>query len=114
MDTTCIGAGQRLGRTVDIGIHGSGQTAHDTVLNGIGDQFDRLKVTGTRDCKTGLDDIDAQLLQRTSNAQLLVLGHGRAGALLPVTQCGIEDDYLILCHTCSPLPWSRHRVTLSR
>jgi hypothetical protein len=39
-----------------------------------------------------LDDIHAQAFQLPGDADLLVLGHGGAGALLAVAQSGIEND----------------------
>ena len=41
-----------------------------------------------------------QPLQLARDAQLLVLGHGRAGRLLAVAQRGVEDDQLV-CHVDS-------------
>ncbi len=98
VDTTGIGIGQRLGGTVDIRVHRPGQTADPAVLDGVGNAFHRLEITRTGNRKTGFDHIHPQFFQGTGNAQLLFPGHGRTGALLAITQGGIENDDAILTH----------------
>ena len=96
VNTSGVGTGQCFSGAIDVRIHCARQAADDTVLDSIGNQLDRFEVAGAGNRKTGLNHIDPQLLQRASNAQLLILGHGRARALFPVAQGSIEDDDLIL------------------
>ena len=96
MDTTGGGIFQRFTGTVDIGIQGSGQGADGALLDGIGNRFNRFEVTGAGDGKARFDHIHAQLFQLFGDAQLLILGHRRAGALLAVTQGGIKNNNAIV------------------
>jgi len=41
----------------------------------------------------------AHLVEELGHLQLLVEGHGGAGALLPVAQGGVEDDHAVLVGT---------------
>jgi len=49
-----------------------------------------IALTGNR--KARLDDIHAHLVQKTSDLQLFVMGHGGAGALFAVAQGGVENQ----------------------
>jgi hypothetical protein len=46
-----------------------------------------------------LDHVYPQALELLADADLLVAGHGRAGALLAVANGGVEDDQCVL-HGC--------------
>ena len=41
--------------------------------------------------KAGLDDVDAHLIEQLGDLELLLEGHGGAGALLAVAQGSVED-----------------------
>ncbi|MNF81044.1 hypothetical protein D3C84_633010 [compost metagenome] len=84
MDTPGVGAGQRFGGAVDVGVEGARQAAHGAVLDGVGNRLDRGEVTRAGDGEAGFDHIDAQALQSLGDAQLLFTGHGGAGALLAI------------------------------
>jgi hypothetical protein len=49
-----------------------------------------IGIARTGSSEPRLDDIHAKLFQLPRNADFLFLGHGRAGALLAIAQCGIE------------------------
>ena len=44
------------------------------------------------DREAGLDDVDAHGVEEVGDLQLLLEGHGGAGALLAVAQRGVEDE----------------------
>src|SRR5260370_39242874 len=48
------------------------------------------------DRKAGLDDIDTHLVEEIGDFELLLMRHGRAGALLAVAQGSIEDENAVL------------------
>ena len=89
---------QRIGRRVDVLVHGAGQRAHHGRVAGqLGDAAHRLEVAGTGDGKAGLDDIDVQAKKLAGDDELLLRVHGSARRLLAVAQRGIEDVDLA-CH----------------
>ena len=50
------------------------------------------------DRETGLDDVDAHLVQQFGDFQLLLEGHRGAGALFAVAQGGVENnDAVAVC-----------------
>ena len=63
---------------------------------------DGLEVAGRRRREPGLDDVDAQALERAGDLQLLLDVQRDAGRLLAVAQRRIEDQYLVFsCHSFS-------------
>ena len=46
--------------------------------------------------KAGLDDVDAHLVEQRGDFELLLVGHGGAGALLAVAQGGVENNDAVL------------------
>src|SRR4029450_13340764 len=56
--------------------------------------------------KARLDAVDAHLVEQLGDFELLLVGHGGAGALLTVAQGGIEDDDAVLLG----LRWRGHDV----
>ena len=59
------------------------------------------------DREAGLDDVDAHGVEEVGDLQLLLEGHGGAGALLAVAQRGVEDEdrsvLVVLCGCCASL-----------
>jgi hypothetical protein len=55
-----------------------------------------LKVTFGRDRKTRFENIDIQRFELPCHSQLLVDVHAETGSLLPVSQCGVENDYFVV------------------
>ena len=79
----CVNAGagrtlQGLGGTRDVAVIGSRQRTYGGLSDLVSNGLDRFEVAIARCGKSGLDHINPQALQLARNAQLLVLGHGRA------------------------------------
>ena len=86
----------RLGAAVDVLELRPRQAADHGVLGAAGNLLDAVEIAFGGDRKARLDDVDAHLVEQFGHFQLLVEGHGGAGALLPVAQGGVEDDDAIL------------------
>ena len=60
-----------------------------------------MKSPSRGDRKAGLDDVDAHVVEEVGDLQLLLEGHGGAGALLAVAQGGVENEdrsvFVVLC-----------------
>jgi hypothetical protein len=91
----------RLGAAVDVLVGGAGETADHRVLGAAGDLADRLEIAVGGERIAGLDDVDAHVVQRLGDLQLLFEGHGGARALLAVAQGGVEDVDAVQ-RTCRP------------
>src|SRR5687768_15615804 len=95
---------QRVDAALDVAVVRAAQAAHGRVPDGAGDGAHRLEVAVGRGGKAGLDHVHAHALERARDAQLLVLGHGRARALLAVAHGGVEYDEVVLAHGMIPWP----------
>ena len=71
---------------------GAGQTTNHGVFGPFGNLCDSLKIALRGDGKARFDDIDAHFVQKPCDFELFIMGHGRAGALFTVTQCGVKND----------------------
>ena len=89
---------------------GAGEPADHRVLGALGDFVDRGEIAVRGDRKSGLDDVDAHLVEQFGDFELLLVGHGGAGALLAVAQGGVENDDAVLFG----LGWSVHDSGPSR
>ncbi len=98
MNAPCISAGQCFSCSVNVRVNRTRQTTDNAVLNAVRNRLDRLEVAGTGNGKPRFDDVHLQLLQRPRDTQLFVLGHGRARALLTISQRGIKNKYPVLIH----------------
>ena len=96
MDTPAPRRFDRLGATVDILEAGAREAAHDGVLGASRDLLHGGKIAFRCDRETGLDDVDPHAVEELGDLELLVVGHGRAWALLAVAQGSVEDDDAIL------------------
>ena len=76
----------------DVGGDGAGEARDGRALGPAGDLGDRLEIAVRRDGEPGLDDGDAHRGEQLGHRELLVEGHGGAGALLAVAQRGGEDQ----------------------
>ena len=85
----------------------AGKPADHRILGAPRDLLDALEIALARDGKAGLDDIDAHLVEQLGDLELLLEGHGGAGALLAVAQGGVENDD-------APTSWGLVEVHLSR
>ena len=81
-----------LAGAVDVELAGPRQAAHHRPLEALGDLGDGLEVALRGDREARLDDVDAHRVEEVGDLQLLLEGHGGAGALLAVAQRGVEDE----------------------
>ena len=96
MNAAALGGTDGLGAAVDVLLRGTRQAADHGVAAALGDLVDGLEVAIGRERIAGLDDIDAHVVQHGGDVELLLEGHGRAGALLAVAQGGVEYDDAVL------------------
>ena len=93
----------------DIAGNGARQTCDDRVPGVSGDLRDRFEITDRSDREAGFDDIDSHVVEHLGDFDLLLEGHGGAGALLAVAQRGVENNDAVLvglvrgCHGNDPL-----------
>ena len=96
VDALALGRLDRLGAAVDVLERGARQPADHRVLGARGDLVDGGEIALRGDREAGLDDVDAHVVEQLGDLELLVVGHGGAGALLAVAQRGVEDDDAVL------------------
>ncbi len=96
MDAPPLGRLDRLGATVDVLERGARQPADHGVLGALGDLVDGGEIAFRGDREAGLDDVDAHRVEQFGDFELLLVGHGGAGALLAVAQGGVENDDAVL------------------
>ena len=96
----------RVGADVDVFRLRSGEPADHRILRPPGDLLDAFEVALARDGEACLDDVDAHLVEQLGDFELLLEGHGGAGALLAVAQGGVENDDAVF-----PLAATSWRVT---
>src|SRR5262245_6456134 len=58
-----------------------------------------------RDREAGFDDVDTHSVEEFGDLELLLMRHGRAGALLAVAQGSVEDDDAVLLGLCLGSHW---------
>ena len=93
----------RFGAAVDVLEGGARQPANHRLLGALGDLVDGGVIAFGGDRKSSLDDIDTHLVEQLGDFELLLMGHGGAGALLAVAQSSVENDDAVLLG----LGWSR-------
>jgi hypothetical protein len=71
---------------------GPRQAADGALGDDLGNAPHGVEVAIGGDGKSGLDDVDAHLLQDLGQLELFLDGHGGAGRLLAVAHGGVEDD----------------------
>ena len=76
---------------VDVGVDGAREPGNGRILDALGDRAHRLEIALRGNGKARLDDVDAHGVEAVGDLELLLEGHGRAGALLAVAQRGVED-----------------------
>ena len=91
-----LGRLDRLAGAVDVLGRRAREPAYDRVLGALGDLVDGGEVAFRSDRETGLDDVDAHVVEQLGDFELLLVRHGGAGRLLAVAQGGVEDDDAVL------------------
>ena len=81
----------RLGAAVDVLHLRARKPADHRVLGAARNLLDAIEIAFRGDREAGLDDVDAHLVEQFGDLELLVEGHGGAGALLAVAQGRVED-----------------------
>jgi hypothetical protein len=74
----------------------TGQAGNHRILRAAGDLAHSLEIAFRGNRKTGLDDVDTHVIQHFGDLELLLEGHGCAGALFAVTQGGVENNDAVL------------------
>src|SRR3954454_802456 len=98
-----------MGGAFDVADVCAGEPGDYDTLRALGDEPDRLEVTGRGRRKSRLDDVDTERNQRVRDLQLFVDRHRRAGRLLTIAQCRVEDQNPAPSgafrdgHTCAPM-----------
>ena len=96
VDAAMGGRRHRIGAGLDVALGRPGQaTDHRSIgrTHTGGDALHRIEITGTRERKTRLDDVDAKPGQLLGDRQLLLQVEAGPRGLLPITQGGVEDQY---------------------
>ena len=92
MDARALRVPHGLAGARDIGLDGTGEARHGGALGALGDGGDGFEIAFGGDGEARLDDVDAHLVEHGGRLKLVLEAHGGAGALLAVTQGGVEDD----------------------
>ena len=82
----------RLIATINVAELCAGQAADDRVLRQFRDFADGGEIPFGGDRETGLDNVDAHLVQQARDLDLFGVGHGGAGGLFAVAQCRVEKS----------------------
>ena len=96
MDAPARGRLDGLRASLDVLHLSAREPADHGLLGAAGDLLHAVEIPLARDREAGFDDVDAHLVEDLGNFELLVEGHGGAGALLPIAQSGVEDDHTVL------------------
>ena len=91
MDTLAPGQPQRIGRNVDVLLHGAGQRADRRLGNGLGNLQHGVEITGAGDGKSRLDDVYAEAFEQFGDFNFFGGVQLTTGDLLTVAQRGVEN-----------------------
>ena len=91
MDTLAPGQPQRIGRNVDVLLHGAGQRADRWLGNGLGNLQHGVEITGAGDGKSRLDDVYAEAFEQFGDFNFFGGVQLTTGDLLTVAQRGVEN-----------------------
>ena len=83
---------------IDVPDMNAREPGDDGSLDLAGDRLDGLEVAGRGDREAGLDHVHAEARELLRDLELLAGVQRDAGALLPVAQGGVEDDYAVVVH----------------
>ena len=87
-----LGGAHRFGGPVDVVRGRPGKAGHDRALRSPSDLGDRFEIAVRCGRVAGLDHVDAHRVEKVRDLELLLEGHGGAGALLAVAKRRVEDD----------------------
>src|SRR5580698_10666778 len=96
MDPAAPGELHRFRTAIDVLWVGARKARDDRVLGAAADLAYRLEIAFRGDRETGLDDIDAHIVEHLGDLELFLEGHGGAGALFAVAQGGVEYNDAVL------------------
>ena len=91
MDTLVLGILQSIGSHVNILLYSTCQRTNSRPCHSLTDFYNRVKVTGTADRESCLDNINAKSLQLAGYLNFLHRVQLATGNLLTVAQCGVEN-----------------------
>ena len=110
MDARALGGLERLGRDLDVLVHGTREAAYGAlVARDTANLGDTLEVAGAGDGEARLDNIDVHADELPRDDELFFGVHAGAGRLLAIAQGRIEDvDFPGHASSCSrPQPLAR-------
>ena len=96
MNPAAPGELHRFRAAVDVLRMRAGEACDHRVLGAAGDLAHRLEIAFAGDRETGLDDVDAHVVEHLGNFELFLEGHGGARALFAVAQGGVEYNDAVL------------------
>ena len=96
MDATARAGFDGFRATIDVFRIRPRQAGNDRVLGAARDFRHGLEVAFGGDREASLNDVDAHIVEHLGDFDFFFEGHGRAGALLAVTQRGVENDDAVL------------------
>src|SRR5438067_2032452 len=70
----------------------------------------RFEVAVRGNGEARLDDVDTHFVEKCGDFDLLFVGHGRAGRLLAIAQCGVEDQYTVQFDRIDLVVISRYHI----
>ena len=99
MDTSPLGIFQRFGSHIDIFLDRTGQSGNHRFFNHFRNFHNRLEITRAGNRKTGFDNVDTQIFQRSGNFDFFKRVQLAARNLFAIAQCGVKyDDFF--CRVC--------------
>ena len=91
MDTLAPGQPQRIGRNVDVLLHGAGQRADRRLGNGLGNLQHGIEIPGAGDREARFDHVHAEIFEQFGDLDLFGGVQLTTGDLLTVAQRGVEN-----------------------
>ena len=97
VDAGAVGKLQGAGGHLDVFVLGAGQRSDARLADGLRDGGDGGEVAFGGHGEAGLNNVDAQILERVGHGELFLRGHAAAGRLLAVAQGGVEEYDVVRC-----------------
>src|SRR5206468_5136072 len=99
MNARTAGITKGLRSRFDIFFHGSTERAYSSFLNYFRDLIYRFKIAGTGNRKAGFDDIDSHIFEFQGQVQLFGCIEFASRNLLTISEGGVENKNLVVCHS---------------